>query len=124
MDRRHLSLMVVAAVLAACSHDDPNSSLWESACRPLLAGKYEACYGPGWEAMKPRDRLHYSFYEVEVVKPQSDGSQRVLFSKRLASTDVAPSLLTQEKTDVVRFDETKRTVTFAVGHEPVSFTIE
>jgi hypothetical protein len=124
MDSRKYSLLVLCAVLSACWHDDPNlNSLRESSCETLSGGEYIACYGPGWDAGQPRDRSHYSFYEVDVQKPQGTSSSLILFTKRFAVSDVAPSLLRQGHADVLRYDTAKKTVTFVAGREPVSFVI-
>jgi len=119
-----LSFPLASLFVIGCSHHDPNDSVWESECQSLSDIKIQACYGPGWDPQQAHDRSHYTFYEVDVEKPQADGAFRILFTKKFAIADVDPKLLSQGHADVVHYDEVNKTVTFSVGREPVSFKLD
>ena len=127
---RTSTLITLSAFLVACSSsatDSPRSdskdSLWQAECESLPDGIHTACYGPGWQANHTHDPNHYDFYEVSVEKPKASGGSTVVSDRRLAAAQVAPRLLKPGKVDVVRFDESRREVTFLVAPERIVFLL-
>jgi hypothetical protein len=122
------------AVAISCSRDPPAAAPspalpaqdeWRVECRPVRDDRHQACYGPGWEAQRPREPAHFHFYQVSVERKQASDPSHVLFVKRLGIADVDAKLLQDAYPgEVARYDAATRSVRFDVAREPVVFALD
>jgi hypothetical protein len=128
--------VAMALLAAACSRGDapaapvqkaplPGRAEWRVECRPVKDDRHQACYGPGWEEGLPREPGRFHFYQVSVERKQASDAPHVLFVKRLATGDVDAKLLEEgDGAAVARYDPASRSVSFAVGREPIVFPLD
>lgn len=122
------------AVACACSPGDkpgapaaqaPSREEWRVECRAVKDDRHQGCYGPGWEAMRPREPGRFHFYQVSVERKQAGDAPHVLFVKRLDIAQVDGKLLQEGGgAQVVRYDAPARAVRFDVGRESIAFPLE
>ena len=99
-----------------------DSNRWIMSCMPIEAGKFQACYGPGWPDYGPKT-TGYQLYRVAVLRGDSGFPSTALFRKDFAAKDVDPLLLSVHSTPSVRYDEHTKTVFFNVGKSVTAFTL-
>jgi hypothetical protein len=131
---RVAALGLALAAATSCSRDPPAAAPaaalpardeWRVECRPVKDDRYQACYGPGWEARRPREPAHFHFYQVSVERKQASDSAHVLFVKRLGIADVDAKLLQDAYPgEVARYDPATRSVRFDVAREPIVFPLD
>lgn len=137
MPARIAALGLVVAGAISCSRGDPppaaparHSGLpaaaeWRVECRPVKDDRHQACYGPGWDAQRPREPGRFDFYQVSVERKQTSETSHVLFVKRLAIADVDGKLLQDAYAgEVARYDPASRAVRFDVSARPILFPLE
>jgi hypothetical protein len=131
---RLAAIGLLLAAATACSRSDPPPSAspaalpsraeWRVECRPVKDDRHQACYGPGWDAQRPREPGRFHFYQVSVERKQDSDAPLVLHVKRLAITDVDPRLWQDGSAgEVARYDAATRSVRFDVSREPIVFAI-
>jgi hypothetical protein len=131
---RWTAMPLLLAGAVACSREPaaiptarealPSKSEWRVECRPVKDDRYQACYGPGWDAQRAREPGRYHFYQVSVEQKQPSDAPLVLFVKRLAIEEVDARLRQETPVaEVARYDAATRSVRFDLGAASLVFPL-
>jgi hypothetical protein len=127
---RAIFIIGACAAASACAPDpesrpriSSSDSVWHAYCVHTPNKLHKACYGPGWEANRPKNPKHYDFYEISVERINSETSSSVLFSRRLMTSEVHSELLTETSKEVVRYDASTGEFVFHVSRYPVVYQL-